>query len=399
MDSEKWIFRITPARIVLLLITLAGVALAIYRLAFGLGATTNLNDHWPWGLWIILDISAVALAGAGYSMAVLAHILHIKDFSTLARRGMLISLLLYVYVLFTLILEVGRWDNVYRPLISWGYHSPLFEVFVAITLYMIIQTFEFGEVVTEKVFKPLNKIIAVTLPVVFFLGALIPFGHQASLGAIYLVMPDKLNALWYSSNLPWFFLITSFYVGPAMVLLDTLWSKKAYDYKPDYKALVKLARVSGFIMLLYFVWRVVDVSRMGALSSAFAGDFIGNMFLLEMAAGLLIPVIICLSPMIKTTAGMVSFAVLSAAGIILNRFNVVYTGMFEALGGSYAPNYVEWIISIGLLTMVMLAYLYIVENFNIYSYATQKENGHVEEVFSPARIPNNTETVPTYSGK
>ncbi|MGF7186232.1 Ni/Fe-hydrogenase subunit HybB-like protein [Desulfitispora alkaliphila] len=392
MGSEKWNFRMTPVRVTLILLLVMGVAMCIFRMATGLGYSTNLTDAWPWGLWIIVDLTAVALAGAGYSMAVLAHILHVKDFMPLARRGLLISLCGYIFVLLTLLMEIGRWDNAYRPLISWGASSPLFEVFVAISIYMIIQTLEFGEVVTEKVFKPLNKVIAVTLPVVFFLGALIPFGHQASLGAVYLAMPTKLDPLWFSSMMPWFFLITSFYVGPAMIMLDALWSSKAYKHKLDMGPLKKLARVAGSLMAIYFVWKVIDLSRLGHLQNAFAGGFQGNMFLIEMLIGVLVPAIICFTPWISTRAGMLSFSLLAIFGIAMNRFNVVYTGMVDSLGATYVPNVVEWGITIGLVALVALIYLFVVENFKIYEYSEQ------EAVEEQTRT-STAKEIPAYSSK
>lgn len=376
MSAKKWNFSITPVRIMLMLIVLLSGAMIVYRLATGLGVSTNLNDEWPWGLWIIFDLTAVALAGAGYSMAVLTHILHIKDFMPLARRGLLISLLGYVFVLMTLILEIGRWDNAWRPLVSWGYHSPMFEVYIAITIYMIIQVFEFGEVLTEKVFKPFNKVLKVVLPTVFFLGALIPFGHQASLGAIFLIFPDKLNALWYSPMLPWFFLITSFYAGPAMVLLDTLFSHKSYDFRLNIKPLAKLAKTASYVMLAYFVWKLVDMIKLGSFNLIFTGGFEANMFLLEYLVGLAIPIIICLTPWIYTKMGLAAFSLLSIFGVVMSRLNVVYTGMYQTLGSGYTPNFVEWGISIGLLALVSLAYLFIVENFTIYNY---KEELAVQE--------------------
>lgn len=383
MKIRRWSFKMTPMRWVLIITALMGILLSIFRLATGLGFSTNLNDDWPWGLWIILDLTAVALAGAGYSMAVLAHTLHIKDFAVLARRGMLISLLGYIFVLATLMLEIGRWDNAYRPLISWGYYSPLFEVFIAISFYMVIQAFEFGEVVTERVLKPLHKPIKFVLPVVFFLGALIPFGHQASLGAVYLIFPDKLDPLWYTSNLPWFFLITSFFAGPAMVLIDTLWSSRAYNYQLDIKALVRLARVGGYLMAGYLIWKIYDLFVLGAAQNMFAGDFKGNLFLVELGLGVLLPIIICFSQWIQTKMGMLSFALLCVFGVAMNRFNVVFTGMFDTLGPTYVPNFVEWIISIGLIALVLIMYLFIVENFNIYNqhhgtHEKSREKAHTQ---------------------
>jgi len=41
--------RLTPIRAIGLVIVALGTLAAIYRLAFGLGAATNLNDGYPWG--------------------------------------------------------------------------------------------------------------------------------------------------------------------------------------------------------------------------------------------------------------------------------------------------------------------------------------------------------------
>ena len=217
MSTKNWSFKITPVRIILMALVVFSGLLAVFRLFTGLGVATNLNDQWPWGLWIIVDLTAVALAGAGYSIAVLTHILHIKRFNSVTRRALLISFMGYIFVLLTLILEIGRWDNFWRPLVSWGYRSPMFEVFMCISAYFLMQAIEFGEIVTEKIGKPFHKWIIKIMPVVVIIAALLPFGHQASLGALYLAFPDKLHPLWYSSMLPWFFLISSFFVGPAVV--------------------------------------------------------------------------------------------------------------------------------------------------------------------------------------
>jgi len=369
----SWVLKMTPIRWILAAVALVGILLMIFRFATGLGFSTNLSDDWPWGLWIILDLSAVAIAGAGYSMALLAHVLHIKDFGPLARRGMLISLLLYVFVMLTLIIEIGRWDNWYTPLYSWGFLSPLWEVFIAITLYMIIQAFEFGEVVTEKTSPRWNKLLKKVLPVVFILGALIPFGHQASLGAVYLMMPSQLDALWWTFNLPWFFLITSFFAGSAVIALDVLWSSRAYKHTINMKSLVRLVRIGGVLMAIYFVWRLVDLQVMGVFMNMFAGTWQANLFLIEMGLGVLLPAIICLTPLINSKSGMFAFGILCLFGIIMNRFNVVYTGMYDSVPSGYVANIVEWGSSIGLLAMIALMYLLIVENFNVYYYGVKKE--------------------------
>ena len=44
-------------------IALAGMAAYVYRLIAGIGAATNLDNQYPWGIWIAIDVaSGVALA-------------------------------------------------------------------------------------------------------------------------------------------------------------------------------------------------------------------------------------------------------------------------------------------------------------------------------------------------
>ncbi|SMB92103.1 Ni/Fe-hydrogenase 2 integral membrane subunit HybB [Desulfonispora thiosulfatigenes DSM 11270] len=378
MMSQKWSLKITPMRIGLFILVAIGALSGLLRIATGLGATTNLNDQWPWGLWIGLDLTMVALAGAGYSMCLMAHVLHIDKFKIYARRGLLISFLAYILVLVTLFLEIGRWDNALSPIINWGHESPLFEVVIAIMIYMAVQTVEILEIITEKIFKSWNKSLKAIMPIVVIIGSLIPFGHQASLGALYLLMLGKLHGLWWSTMIPWLFLLSSFFAGPAVIALDTIWSSKKYNHSIDLKSLQSLMRVSGYLMGGYLLIKIYDLIRYDGFSLLFAGSFESFMFILEMVIGIIIPIVLCFSTKNMTLSKIKMFSVLTVAGIALNRFNVVITGMYKSLGTGYIPSIIEWTTTIGIFSGVILAYMFIVENFNIYKHSENdiKVNGN-----------------------
>ncbi|MBK7632107.1 MAG: hypothetical protein IPJ23_15660 [Ignavibacteriales bacterium] len=54
----------TPGVFVLIIIALNGLVFLMGRFFFGIGAVTNLNNQYPWGLWIGVDVAAgVALCG------------------------------------------------------------------------------------------------------------------------------------------------------------------------------------------------------------------------------------------------------------------------------------------------------------------------------------------------
>lgn len=362
----KWKFTMTTTRKILFL--LAGLAIVVmgYRLATGLGTTTNLNDQWPWGLWIGFDVlTGVALAGGGYGTAIIVHVLHRGKYNAIARSAMLTSMLGYLLVMAGLFMDIGQWFNFWRPFVSWGHASVLFEVFWCVSCYTTVQVLEFGEILTEKVGTKYHTMFKKALPVLLIVGIIFPTLHQSSLGALYLIMVDKLYPLWWSPYIGLLFLISSFFVGPAMTCIETTLAGKAFKHEVPIHVLRGLVRIAGVFMVLYLALKLYDLAARGVFGLMFAGNVEGNMFLLEIILGIIVPIFIAFSGMSNTRKGLLTFGILVSGGVILNRMNVVFTGMSAALGGWYFPSIMEWSVSIGLIAIGCLAYCFIAENFNI----------------------------------
>lgn len=79
MESNPHIRTWTPTTLVLLLFIALGGAVILYRLAFGLGAATALNDSYPWGFWLGLDVlGGVAMAAGGFIIACAVYIFNLN---------------------------------------------------------------------------------------------------------------------------------------------------------------------------------------------------------------------------------------------------------------------------------------------------------------------------------
>jgi len=339
---------------------------------------TNLNDHWPWGLWIGFDLlCGIALAGGGFSTALIVHVLHKEKYLPIARAALLTSLIGYVIALISLFLDIGRWYNFWRPFFYWGYHSVLFEVFWCISLYTMVQVLEFGEIFFEKVkCAPLQKILHFFMTPLLILGIILPTLHQSSLGSLYVVAVDKLNPLWWSMIIPFFFVWSAFFLGPAMVTIEGTLAAKAYGRKPELSVFQSLTKVTLWMMIIYFVVKVADLSYRGVLSTAFNGSFESNMFLIEMIVFVLAPIFMYAVPSIRTRLwGVLTASILVVAGVIFNRMNVVFTGMSKGMGGHYFPSVWEWLITIGMWSALVLIYCFIVENFPILPREEHIETG------------------------
>ena len=61
---------VTPLTVVLAALTLIGFFFIGLRMFYGIGAVTNLNQGYPWGIWVVLDIFVGTALGCGaFSMA------------------------------------------------------------------------------------------------------------------------------------------------------------------------------------------------------------------------------------------------------------------------------------------------------------------------------------------
>lgn len=364
----KWRFSITPWRVLMIFFVLVALCAAIYRFVFGLGAVTNLSDEWPWGLWIGFDLlCGIALAGGGFSTALIVHVLHRDKYLPVARAALLTSLLGYLVALVSLLLDIGRWFNFWRPFFYWGYHSVLFEVFWCIAVYTIVQVLEFGEIFFERVKYPsLEKILHSLMPLLLIVGIVLPTLHQSSLGSLYIVAVDRLNPLWWSMMLPFFFVWSAFSLGPAMVTVEGTLAARAYNRSPELPVFSSLTKVTMWMMIVYFVVKVIDLSYRHVWPIAFNGSLESNFFLVEMAVFVLLPIILYAIPSVRNRPwGVFTASLLVVVGVVFNRLNVSLIGMAKSVGAPYFPSIWEFAITIGLWSALILAYCFVVENFSI----------------------------------
>ena len=362
VDILGWKFTITPMRFILTAIALLSFAVMLVRFITGYSLVTNLTDESPWGLWIAFDVmTGVALAGGGYSTALLVHSFEYKKYKAVARGALLTSLFGYILVMVGLFLDIGQWFNFWRPFVSWGYSSVLFEVFWCISIYTTILSLEFAEVVTERVGKNVHKFILKALPVLIIIGLIFPMMHQSSLGGLFLIAKSKMYPLWWSEFLPLYFLMSSFFVGSAMVCIETELARRAYRHEIPTNVLKNLTRVGARIMAAYLALKIYDIIVQGQFGLLFAGNMQSNMFLLELIFGIIVPLGIIFSPYAKTRNGLLTYSLLVAGGVILNRMNMVFTSMYTS--GNYFPSIWEFLVSAGLISVGCLLYCFIVENF------------------------------------
>ena len=86
-------------RLKLALWALIGLAasVATARFIFGLGASTNLTDANPWGIWVGFDVmGGVALAAGGFIVTATVYIFKLEKFHSVVRPAVLTAFLGYL---------------------------------------------------------------------------------------------------------------------------------------------------------------------------------------------------------------------------------------------------------------------------------------------------------------
>ncbi|HMD98476.1 MAG TPA: Ni/Fe-hydrogenase cytochrome b subunit [Terriglobia bacterium] len=325
-------------------VLLAGAYATVLRYTRGLGASTNLSDRFPWGLWIGFDVMCgVMLAAGGFTLTATVYIFNLERFRPIIRPTVLTAFLGYVLVVVALLFDLGRPYRIWHPLVMWNPHSVMFEVAWCVTLYTTVLALEFAPIVFERLNleKALRIQHAIVIPLVI-LGVLLSTLHQSSLGSLYLIVPEKLHPLWYSPLLPVFFFISAICVGLAMTIFESYMSSKAFGKQLELPLLISLGRVLVVALAVYAVLRFEDLYHRGALQYLRHPGYETNLFLLEVALGLLLPIALLMNRRIReSTGGLYLASVLVLLGFITNRLNVSITGMEASAGLHYFPKWTE----------------------------------------------------------
>jgi len=331
-------------KLVFLALMAAGFYGTVVRFAQGLGRSTNLNDQFPWGLWIGFDVlCGVMLAAGGFTLTAAVHIFNIKRLQPIVRPTILTAFLGYVLVCVALMYDLGRPYRIWHPLVMRNPHSVMFEVAYCVMLYTTVLSLEFSPIVLERfnLQKPLKIIRSALIPLVI-LGVILSTLHQSSLGTLYLIMPEKLHPLWYSPLLPVFFFISAIAVGLAMTIFESSLSAKYFGRQLELPILQELGRVLVVVLCVYGILRYEDLLHRGVLKLVLRPGYEMYLFWLEMSLSLIFPLLLLSQKKIRTTAqGLYLAAVLVVLGFITNRLNVSITGLESAAGMHYVPKWTE----------------------------------------------------------
>jgi Ni/Fe-hydrogenase subunit HybB-like protein len=363
-----------------LMVAIMGI-LVLIRLCFGLQSVTNLNNGYPWGLWLAYDMVAGSAIGCGgYAVALVVYALNRGQYHPLVRPAVLASMFGYALGGVSVLIDISRWWNAWH--IVWptyfNFNSVMIEVAVCVCVYTTILMLEFAPAVVEKavewtgqrggnlhalttsVQKVLNKIIFVLIA----LGMTLPTMHQSSLGTMLIPFGPLLNPLWQTPVLPALFLLTALCMGYGVVMLEATLVSDRFARPSEARILGLLSRYMIGMLIAFLGIRWGALIYEDKLSSLFTSGGLSLAFLAENAL-YLIPVIV-LWPEHRRMAPRYQFiaAMCILSGGILYRLDA-YMIAYGRAGWHYFPSVPELLVTFGMIAVEVLGYVLIVKFFPV----------------------------------
>ena len=380
----------TPGVIILALLTLNGLIFLAIRFIWGIGAATHLNNQYPWGIWIGIDVAAgVALAAGGFTTAALGHVMHQEHYSDIVRPALLTALLGYTFVAMGVCVDIGRWYYVWHPLIFWNGNSALFEVGICVMMYLTVLYIEFLPIITERFIgnvnlkgifsflnkpvdgflKALDRTLSKVMFVFIILGVVLSTLHQSSLGTLMIIAGPKMHPLWQTPILPLLFLLSAISVGFPMVIFESLIASRSFGLKPEMKILSDLGRIIAPILGIYLAFKIGDMVIRDSFVYLTEFNVYSVMFIIEVLFGVIVPLRMFLSKTVLNSPLLLFIASsLVIFGVLLNRINnfiVAYRPPYSY--GPYFPSVGEISVTVGAAALLVLIYRIVVTNFPVLS--------------------------------
>ena len=344
---------------------------------------TGLSDRVPWGLWITIDLSSIALSAGAFSLCAAVYLIGLKRYEPIARTATFVGLIGYTMAMLSLLLDIGRPDRFWHAMVYWNSHSLLWEVTMCVMLYLTVLVLE-----SMPIFARLDwlkrRFPSITArmsrvhhyaPYLAIAGLVLSSLHQSSLGGVYGVL--KARPIWYKPEMAVLFMFSAILGGIALTLFASMLSARLTARARTNDMLIeRVARFLawGLVGYLYFrFWDVFaqhytyDPGRTEGLGLLTGGPLSFNFWVLEMVLGTLVPAVMLLHPGTRQHPfwRMTALA-LVVVGVIAFRWDTNLSGLLVVMPyfpgqqaisyASYTPSLIEFLTGMGIVAYGLLAF-------------------------------------------
>jgi molybdopterin-containing oxidoreductase family membrane subunit len=346
---------------------------------------TGLSNRVPWGLWISIDLSSIALGGSAFVFGVLVYLLKIKRFEIVGKLAVLLGFLGYSTAGLVLLMDLGQPLRFWHPIVFWHAHSLLWEITMCVVLYLTVLLAELVPVIVEHPFfdghswhekypfikkvaqfaKSLSHGLHKLGPALAILGLTLSLLHQASLSATYSVLYGR--GIWFNQSAPTQFVFSAMSGGMALLFFMSVVVFRLMRpglVKDD--VLYDVARLAGGVTLLLTYLRLWDwavtnyysfdmnitlqTNALNAIAPYSLSFWLGQAILPVIAGSVLLA-----AKTVKNFRYLMAFATIPIFAAILTRWNYNFAGLIASISydpytpavqiNAYTPTWVEFAVA------------------------------------------------------
>lgn len=373
------------------LVMAAGAVAGVMVFVRGL-VITNLSDLVPWGLWITIDLSSIALSAGAFLLCAMVHLMGLREYQPVARTATFIGLIGYSMAVMTLLLDIGRPDRFWHALVYWNPHSVLWEVTMCVCLYLSVLVLETVPILGETAWirrrwpNIARKLEALhhLAPYLAIAGLLLSMLHQSSLGATYGVL--KARPIWYRPGLSILFIVSAAAGGISLTVLASMLSVRMTS-KANVRdeLLERLSMVVGWVLVGYLYFRFWDAfsmtytyqpGRTEGLQLFTRGPLSFNFWVIEIVLGAIVPILLLLNHRTRRRPlwRMLALAMV-ILGVVAYRWDTNLAGQVVVLTSlpheitarytRYVPSLVEFLAGFGVVAYGLMAFTLGVRHLNV----------------------------------
>lgn len=364
--------KISKLLIPVLLVTVALGALGLWdRFVFG-KANLAFGSYVPWGLWVGLYVYLVGVSGGAFLVAFLHHGLGVQALRRESRYAVPIALLALGAGLTLVLLDLGQMGRFWYLFTRTSATSLLGWMVWVYTIYSLV-------LVAMLAAMRLERRRALQWLAWAGFALVVTFGGGE--GALFGVLGSK--PFWNSGILPIRFLFSAFLSGVAVVAFATaLFRRWPADAESEVATGVMrqglLALLALNIVLEFAEISVTLYTGLPPVVEAYHLVMFGPhwwlFWIVQVGLGLVAPLVLLLSPIVRRPAALGLAGLLVAVGYAASKQNLVLPGLaipefrtlpeafvHPRLAVTYFPAATEWYIAIGIIGAAALAFVLAVE--------------------------------------
>ncbi|UCZ52460.1 polysulfide reductase NrfD [Bacillus shivajii] len=378
----------------LIVMLIAGGGAIAYRAIEGL-AVTNLNTFVPWGAWVAFYIFFVGLSAGAFLLSTLIFVFGMEQYERVGRQALFTALICMVVALTFILLDLGRMERAFNAMAYWNVISVLswevrfyliYMVLLATELWFamrvdLINLAKHGKGIKKKIANLLRLGSEDTSEVSMkkdhhwmrILGIIgIPIaiiGVHGGTGTLFAAV--KAQPYWNTPLFPIIFVVSALVSGTALLIAMYVIQRKVKKLSVDVNMIKSLAVLMIFFLVIDLVLEFYEFLVAGlsmkpdkneVLAVMFTGPMSWSFWGVQIFLGAVVPIYLVMSKRTNTSVkALTTAAILVVIGIIGVRFNIVVpTQIVQSFSqlphGYYFPNWVEWLSSIGVVSMGLILY-------------------------------------------